>query len=90
MAHIRLVGTATSPVIFDDPFLSWRYVLIDWISEPVMRPLVQFVEEHGGGRRYEPDLRPMFAMPPHYPGMRDAQQPALYVHGLRQTRARGE
>jgi hypothetical protein len=70
MSHVRIIGTATSPVCHSGPFESWRYVFVDWISSPVnVPPFIQEVDQHGGGRSYDEDIEPTFPLPPHYPEM---------------------
>jgi len=70
IAHMRIFGTATSPVCHAGPFVRWRFVFIDWITSPIeVDSLVQEVPMRGGGRSVDPELTPTFPLPSHYPSM---------------------
>lgn len=69
--HFVVAGTVTSPVCHGGPYLSWKYLFIDWLSEPhAVRPLVMRVDGgFSGGREYKAELEPLFPIPEHYIGM---------------------
>lgn len=68
--HVLVIGTATSPVCHVGPYMSWRYLFIDWITIPIrIDPIIQEVDGYGEGRSLDPHITPNFALPEHYPKM---------------------
>ncbi len=65
--YIKIEGTATSPVCHSGAYKVLNYVFIDWYGSPGREwPLSLNMRD---GRKFDPNLEPLFPLPAHYPEM---------------------